>query len=283
VISRVACRGSHRSGRTARAAALAATCVLSCALLLPAAPAGASPGPGSTARSDAASDPGDVPTSPTDSLDWAGYVVSGRTFTSVAGDWTEPSVSCSGTKAAQSAFWIGFDGFAASDPTVEQIGTDSDCTKGKKKAPGGPVFYAWYELYPAALVVLSPASYPVSPGDHLSASMHVSGASYTVELTDTDRWTYSNVLTTPTVEPNASAEWIAESPSVCSAGRCKPGPLADFGSVDFTGITTDAGTLTTPALASTAVTMTTKKAKQTLAVPGAPVDGTGFPVTWLAP
>ena len=283
MISRVACRGGHRGGRRVLTAALGVTWWLSCALLASVPPAGASPRAAPTTRAAADSDPGDVPTSPTDSLDWAGYIVSGRTFTSVAGDWTEPSVTCGGTKAAQSAFWIGFDGFSASDPTVEQIGTDSDCTKGTKKAPGAPVYYAWYELYPAALVVLSPASYPVSAADRLSASIHVSGASYSVELTDADRWTYSDVLMTPTIEPDASAEWIAESPSVCNDGRCKPGPLADFGSVDFTGISTDAGTLTTSALDPSAVTMTTKKAKATLAAPGAPVAGTGFSVTWLAP
>ncbi len=38
----------------------------------------------------------------------------------------------------------------------------------------------------------------------------------------------------PDGEPDASAEWIAESPSTCQNGKCKPGPLADFGSVTFT-------------------------------------------------
>jgi hypothetical protein len=210
-------------------------------------------------------------------------VASGRTFTSISGDWTQPSVACAGTKAAQSAFWVGLDGFTTTDQTVEQIGTDSDCTKASKKVPSTPLYYAWYELYPAALVVLPPASWPVAAGDRISASIHVAGTAYTVELTDAGRWTYTKVLTTPAVEQNSSAEWIAESPSVCKGGHCKPGPLADFGSVTFTGVSTDAGTLSTPALTTTAVTMTTKNAKATLARPGAPVAGTGFPVTWSAP
>ena len=53
---------------------------------------------------------------------------------------------------------MGIDGFAATDPTVQQIGTDSDCLKGTKKMPGGPSYYAWYEMYPGSIVILPPAA-----------------------------------------------------------------------------------------------------------------------------
>ena len=82
------------------------------------------------------------------SLDWAGYAVTGAVVTTVSGSWVQPAATCPGTKATESAFWVGIDGFAATDPTVQQIGTDSDCIKGSKKKPGGPSYYAWYEMYP---------------------------------------------------------------------------------------------------------------------------------------
>ena len=68
------------------------------------------------------------------------------------GSWTQPAATCTGTKASQSAFWVGIDGYASSDPTVQQIGTDADCTKGTTKVPSVAVYYAWYELFPDSLV-----------------------------------------------------------------------------------------------------------------------------------
>jgi len=132
-------RGAHRSRRLALVVALGLVTVSAGAVLLPTATVGAASAPGPSARLDTGRDPGNLPTSPTDSLDWAGYVASGRTFTSISGDWTQPSVACAGTKAAQSAFWVGLDGFTTTDQTVEQIGTDSDCTKASKNWASQPL------------------------------------------------------------------------------------------------------------------------------------------------
>jgi len=79
------------------------------------------------------------PKGPAISLDWAGYAVTGTALTSAAGSWTQPAAHCTGTKASQSAFWVGVDGYASTDPTVQQIGTDADCTKapGRSRAPPG--------------------------------------------------------------------------------------------------------------------------------------------------
>ena len=242
-------------------------------------PAVAAGHPGPVASVDAGSDPGNQG-SASNSLDWAGYVATGHTFSSVSGSWRQPAVTCTAAKASQSAFWVGLDGFAKSDQTVEQIGTDSDCAKAKKKAPGAAQYYAWYELFPAGLVVLPTGTYPVTPGDQLSASVHVSGATYTLDLQDGAKWTYSTSVNTPTTEQNASAEWIAESPSTCGK-KCKPGLLADFGSVTFTGASADSTALVDEAPAAQPITMTTKKAALTLAVPGTITAASGFVVTWL--
>jgi hypothetical protein len=235
----------------------------------------------SVASVDAGSDPGNQGDSASDSLDWAGYVVTGHTFSGVSGAWRQPGVTCTATKASQSAFWVGLDGFSKSDQTVEQIGTDSDCSKASKKAPGVAEYYAWYELFPAGLVVLPTGTYAVTPGDQLSASVHVSGTTYTLVLQDGQKWTYSATVNTPTTEQNASAEWIAESPSTCQK-KCKPGLLADFGSVTFTNASADSTTLVDEAAAAQPITMTTKKAAATLAVPSAVSAASGFVVTWLS-
>ena len=157
-----------------------------------------------------------------DSTNWSGYAVEGTSFTKALGSWTVPSVNCSQTPNTYSSFWVGIDGWTSS--TVEQTGTDSDCDG------SSPSYYAWYEFYPAGSVLIS--SVPVSPGNHISASVTWnSGSSFTVTLTNES--TGKSYSKTGTVRRAArtSAEWIAEAPCCTNSGGILP--LADFGTVDF--------------------------------------------------
>ena len=154
----------------------------------------------------------------TTSTNWSGYVLTGGTgaFSSVSSSWTEPAASCSsGTQYA--AFWVGLDGYNSN--SVEQTGTDSDCSG------GSPDYYGWYEMYPADPVYFTN---PVAPGDSLSASVTVSGTSYTLTLTDsTQGWTQTENESGSYAD--SSAEVITEAPS-SSQG---PLPLADFGTIGY--------------------------------------------------
>jgi Peptidase A4 family len=218
------------------------------------------------------------------STNWAGYAVTGTPVTSITGSWVEPSVTCPGTKVEQAAFWVGIDGFAASDPTVQQIGTDSDCTKKVKKVLGGPSYYAWFEMYPSALVVLPSATYPVSPGDVISASVTSSGSSYVLAMSDSGRWSYSTTQVPATAPPlNASAEWITEAPTLCTKSACKVVSLADFGSVPFSGATVNGLAIDAAGLSDNQITMTktltSKKDKASTSALGP--SGESFTVTWV--
>ena len=219
------------------------------------------------------------------SLNWAGYAVTGSSITSVSGSWVQPAASCSGKKATQSAFWVGIDGYAPNDPTVQQIGTDADCSKGTKKVPSSPSYYAWYELYPSALVPLTTPGhpYPVAPGDVLTGSVSESGASVTVSLADAGHWSYSTTTTVTTVPLGASAEWIAEAPCSVTSTTCKPVGLADFGSVAFTGASADGLPVDSTSFAQHQVTMTKNK-KGTIVKASTSVltGGTAFTVDWVS-
>jgi Peptidase A4 family len=162
------------------------------------------------------------------STNWSGYAVTGSRFTSVSASWTQPTVSCSGT--AYSSFWVGLDGDTSN--TVEQTGTDSDCSGST------PQYYAWYEMYPKFPVNLSQ---PVSPGDHLSASVTTDGGgNFTLTISDTTKgWTNRTTAKLHNAKL-ASAEVIAEAPS--SSGGVLP--LANFGTVSFSGATANGSVLT---------------------------------------
>lgn len=213
------------------------------------------------------------------SLNWAGNAATGATFSSVSGSWKQPAATCPADSSQLAAFWVGLDGYSPSDPSVQQIGTDSDCTKGHGKHRGGPSYYAWFEMYPAALVVLPPASYPVYPGDAISAAVSVYGSGYLLVLVDSGRWTYATVQTPSAHPQDTSAEWIAEAPTSCRGSSCKIVPLADFGSLVFTGA--KANGLPISSASNSQITMGNKSGKRVKARTSALLfGGTAFSVVW---
>jgi hypothetical protein len=210
------------------------------------------------------------------SANWSGYAVTyanGTTaFSNVGGSWVEPTATCSGNQQQDASFWVGIDGFQKTAKTVEQIGTDSDCNKATKKVPGGPTYYAWWELYPKLPVNLSSATFPVTPGDTMTASVVRSGGSFTLTIQDiTTGRTFSAPGETPTTTPaGSSAEWIAESPT---------SKLADFGIVSFFGAAADGAPINSSSFVENQIDMT--KGKKTIRAATSPlIAGTGFNVTW---
>lgn len=187
--------------------------------------AGAAPAMAGTVRSPAAHLTG-IRHDVVSSSNWGGYAVqSTARFTDVKGTWVEPSVSCPSRSAQYASFWVGIDGYSSN--SVEQLGTDSDCA-GK----GRPSYYAWWEMYPANSVSLSTSTYPVSPGDTLTAEVSVSGSTFTLSLKSSRGWTFTTVQSGSGLS-QSSAEWIAESPEICSF-TCRLAQLSDFGTMSFT-------------------------------------------------
>ncbi len=120
------------------------------------------------------------------STNWSGYAATGANgaFSSVSASWVEPTGHCS-SGHQYSSFWVGLDGFSSG--TVEQTGSEVDCSGST------PVYYSWYEMYPA---------FPVN---------------------------FSNTVRPLSGAARSSAEVIAEAPS--SSGGVLP--LANFGTVNF--------------------------------------------------
>ncbi len=157
---------------------------------------------------------------------WSGYAVTGPedSVTEAAGSWVVPTATCAGNGEANTgaSFWVGIDGYTS--PTVEQTGTDSDCSK------GAPTYYAWYEFAPLGGVTIT--TIDVEPGDVMTASVTYDGTEFTLTISDERTNQTFTISKEFPMAKRDSAEWIAEDNSFV---------FTDFGTVAFgedgTGVT----------------------------------------------
>jgi hypothetical protein len=166
-----------------------------------------------------------------ESTNWSGYAATGANgaFSSVSASWKEPTATCSSRSAQYASFWVGLDGF--SSDSVEQTGTDSDCS-GRS-----PDYYGWYEMFPADPVNFSNK---VSPGDSFTASGTVSGTeTYTLVLKDVTKGWTQTITKNQSGLDRSSAEVITEAPSSESGVL----PLANFGTVSYSASTANGTSL----------------------------------------
>jgi len=161
------------------------------------------------------------------SSNWSGYAVTGATYSSVTGTWTEPTAACSTTTTSvtASAFWVGLGGDSSNSDALEQAGTEADCG-----AAGTARYSASYELVPAASVKLPLV---ISAGDRVSATVNVQNTTVTVKVDDLTTGKSATKTMTMASPDVSSAEWIAEAPSVVTNMGTELLPLTDFGSVSF--------------------------------------------------
>ena len=170
---------------------------------------------------------------------WSGYAASGSGFTSVSASWVEPKVTCNSTNDLY-APWVGIDGYG--NHTVEQLGTEWTATGG---------YRAWVE-FSGDPVPLEFSKLPtIQPGDTVSAEIaYVSsaGSNSTFQLAfsvltpsgQTESWS-AELTTSSMYAQQATGEWIVEAPGY---GHSDFGPLANFGTVTFTGAWATAGSTT---------------------------------------
>lgn len=167
----------------------------------------------------------------TDAVNWSGYErTTGGPFTDITSDWTVPTASTSAGDTYSSS-WIGIDNGSDSNTDLIQTGTES------YYASGSAQYTAWWEILPGGQQNLNTGTYPVSPGDQMSAEVKQnSGTSWTITINDiTQSWTWSNNETYPATAPQSTAEWIVERPTVGGTRST----LNNYGSDTFTNATLD--------------------------------------------
>jgi hypothetical protein len=157
---------------------------------------------------------------------WAGYVTAtGPTIAlvnrmdGVHGRWTVPVVDCTGVPDTVLGVWVGIDGLVS--PTVEQVGTATECRQGRATS------YAWSEIYPGPPLTIGQS---VRPGDVIDAAVtSVGEAQFALSVEDTTAgWQFSERR--QAVGRRDSAEWIVEAPVINGTLTA----LANFGTVAFT-------------------------------------------------
>ncbi|HZP50745.1 G1 family glutamic endopeptidase [Actinocrinis sp.] len=149
---------------------------------------------------------------------WSGYVSTGAngSYTGVSAQWRQSGLNCTDPNSVQYvSFWVGLDGFNGS--SVEQTGTLGICDGTT------PLYYAWYEMYPAPPVYYNVT---VGPGNIMYGAVIYDGNdNYTLNLSLVNGNPFSESVTVN--QPGlarSSAEVITEAPSI-STGIA---PLASF-------------------------------------------------------
>ncbi len=199
------------------------------------------------------------------SNNWAGYIATGGSFTSVSGSWVVPQVNA--TRTSADATWIGIGGMTHND--LIQTGTQAIVNNN-----GRISYQAWYEMLPADSHKI-PLS--INPGDSITASIvQQSTNQWIISLRDDT--TGQNYQTTVNyVSSLSSAEWIEEMPV---RGRSFI-PLDNFGSVQFSALSAvKDGKALTPAQANAHSIVMGNYLGQVLAQPSTlGNDGASFTVT----
>jgi hypothetical protein len=199
------------------------------------------------------------------STNWSGYSRNGTGATRVVGTWTQRAATCTPGENSWSSPWVGIDGNNSN--TVEQIGTDTDCSS------GSPVYYAWWEMYPKPLNVIN---IPVSPGNVFTGQVTYNAANKSFTMTLNNTSTGNSFTTTQTSKKarRTSVEWVMEGPS--------SGLLTNFGTQDFTAASATIGGQTVNLTGAQSITMVDSKGTTTRAQPTAVTGGgTAFGVDWL--
>jgi hypothetical protein len=200
------------------------------------------------------------------STNWSGYAATGRSFTSVSANWKEPTGICH-RGAQYSAFWVGIDGYSSS--TVEQTGSSVDCSGSTAR------YYTWYEMYPGPSQTYSDT---VHAGDNFTATVtYLGGQNFSLHIADTTRgWSHTTDASLGSTPALSSAEVIVEAPCCTSGGGILP--LADFGTMSFTGSTANGSAIGNDSPTQIVMVDGSGRAKDSIS---SLTTGENFSATWL--
>jgi hypothetical protein len=204
------------------------------------------------------------------SLNWSGYIRTGRSITRASAAWHVPSLKT--TYDGYSSTWVGVDGATSADGYLVQTGTEADVSGGRRS------YRAWWEVITPTDVAPETvfSDLTVHPGDSISAAVYKSSSGrWTMRLRDNTTG-HSASHTADFAGPGSSAEWIQEDTDVDGYISAAP----DWGVVAFRYLRLNGDN---PDLQASEAVDIVDRAGTHEDVTSAPTPaGSGFTVTWLA-
>jgi peptidase A4-like protein len=161
---------------------------------------------------------------PPESSNWAGYTVTGGTYSAVSATWSVPEFAPD-SPAGADAIWVGIGGVHSTD--LIQAGTE-ETVSGR----GSTQYQAWVETLPQ---VSRAVPLPINTGDSVSVSLQQqTGGDWLVAfVNNTSGKSYQETI--QYASSRSSAEWVVEAPS---GRRGRLVPLDAFRSVSFSRAST---------------------------------------------
>lgn len=200
-----------------------------------------------------------------DTFNWAGYEasLSPNQVTFATGTWIMP-MKYPNNPIGFSSIWVGIDDGAH----IAQIGIEWDTNNA----------YAWYEMFPAGLVVIG--GFPFDVDDSITSTVtYIGGNLFTLTLANNTRQVFFTTTQSQSANGRSRCEWINERPFFGGPGFP---PLTRFCPCQWSNCMATFGgiTGTISAFNFDPITMVSSAP---LAIPSAlSPDGSSFEVTWVA-
>ncbi|HEX3678752.1 MAG TPA: G1 family glutamic endopeptidase, partial [Galbitalea sp.] len=185
-----------------------------------------------------------VDRAPQNSINWAGYQVTGHPFKNATAQWhVGGPISDTDHPNAQSSTWVGIGTGDSRANALVQAGTSSDGETSSND------IHIWWEVYPYNHSQVVSAD--VQAGDLMSTTVSATATQASMHITNLTRGfdrTYTFALTT-SWSAGGHAEWILERPASVSNNNTHPYLAATFDTT-FTGARTKWGTSSYTAIGS---------------------------------
>ncbi len=185
--------------------------------------------PGSPLRAPTRSSVAGSAVSAYQSPNWARNVDNIYLYNGIQGQWQVPSVSHS-TETSFSSLWPGLGSGSSSANQLVQAGTEQDYASGLLQR-----YFVWWEIFPRYPYQQKLTNIPVSPGQTVYIDITYSGGALHFFIENVTTGTADSFSESASGYSGNQAEWIVERTEQTSLNGSYDPPLANFGTMTFSG------------------------------------------------
>lgn len=157
------------------------------------------------------------------SENYAGYAatdfVRPAAYQKVSGRWVVPPATCSSGENADASIWVGMTSDASDRSLLAQLGSATDCQGGQ------PLYYLWWEMFPAPSVQLS---FSLRAGDLVMAAVAFQHGAFQLSLDIPGEGVHFSVSRAGKISDTRIAECIVEPATIIDNPATNKGHLETF-------------------------------------------------------